>query len=118
MLLMIYGHECRAAHSGRQALEIANDFFPDVVVLDIGMPDISGYDVARELRDRAAAQGRRLHLVALTGWGQPADRARAFDAGFDQHVVKPADAAKLKQIIRIAENDGRERTAVLTDARA
>ncbi len=118
MLLTIYGHECRAAHSGQQALECANEFSPDVVILDIGMPDISGYDVARELRERASAQGRRLHLVALTGWGQPADRTRAFDAGFDQHVVKPADAVKLKQIIRIAENDGRERPAAAADVHA
>jgi CheY-like chemotaxis protein len=118
MLLTIYGHECRAARSGQEALEVADEFIPEVVILDIGMPDISGYDVARELRARANAQGRRLHLVALTGWGQPADRTRAFDAGFDQHVIKPADAAKLKQIIRIAETGGCERAAITADVHA
>ncbi len=103
MLLTIYGHECRIAHCGHEALRVADEFDPQIVVLDISLPDVSGYDVARELRRRWG--GRPLHLAAVTGWGQPKDRARAFDAGFDQHLVKPTDAAKLKSIIQLAERD-------------
>lgn len=105
MLLTIYGHECRIAHSGQEALRVADEFDPQIVVLDISLPDVSGYEVARELRRRWG--GRPLHLAAVTGWGQAKDRARAFDAGFDQHLVKPTDAAKLKSIIHLADT-GRE----------
>lgn len=96
-LLTMYGHECRAADSGARALVEAQAFEPDIVILDIGLPDISGYDVARELRRMAA--GRPLYVAAMTGWGQPQDRAVAFAAGFDHHVLKPADAGKLKDIL-------------------
>jgi DNA-binding response OmpR family regulator len=110
MLLTIYGHDCRIAHSGQEALRVADEFDPQIVVLDISLPDVSGYDVARELRRRWG--GRPLHLAAVTGWGQPKDRARAFDAGFDQHLVKPTDAAKLKSIIQLAERDQEPEPAV------
>src|SRR5215470_13472153 len=95
-LLTMLGHECRAVDSGAKALEEAEAFRPDVAILDIGLPDISGYDVARKLR---AMLGAKLFLAAVTGWGQAQDRARAFAAGFDHHVLKPADAAKLKEIL-------------------
>jgi DNA-binding response OmpR family regulator len=103
-LLGILGHESRLATSGRAAIEEAARFEPDIVILDIGLPDVSGYEVARTLRARAT--GRPMHLTALTGWGQAADRMRAFAAGFDQFVLKPTDAAKLRAIVRTAE-DGR-----------
>lgn len=100
MLLALFGYECRTASSGREALEQAAEFSPDIVLLDIGLPDMSGYDVARQLR---ATQGDRpLYLAALTGWGQPEDRARAIEAGFDQHVLKPATAATIKQVLQRA----------------
>jgi CheY-like chemotaxis protein len=100
MLLALYGHECRTAVNGREALAQAAAFDPDVVILDIGLPDISGYEVARTLRDRA--RGRPLYLAAVTGLGQPEDRLRAIAAGFDQHVLKPADATKIRNIVRQA----------------
>jgi CheY-like chemotaxis protein len=100
MLLALLGYDCRTANSGREALEQAAEFAPNIVLLDIGLPDISGYEVARQLRAR---QGDRpLYLAAVTGWGQPEARARAFEAGFDQHVLKPATAATLKQILQRA----------------
>jgi len=97
-LLTMFGHECRAADSGTKALAEAQDFRPDVAILDIGLPDLDGYEVARELRRILA--GQPLFVAAMTGWGQPNDRAQAFAAGFDHHVLKPADATKLKEILR------------------
>jgi DNA-binding response OmpR family regulator len=99
LVLKMDGYECRAAETGHEALEVARTFDPDVVILDIGLPDLSGYDVARALRQRA---GSRPYLVALTGWGQPLDRARAFEAGFDKHLLKPQTAASLRGIMRSA----------------
>src|SRR5215510_16402553 len=99
MLLELLGHECRHAETGHAALIEAKRFDPDVVILDIGLPDLSGYDVARALRQRS---GSRPYLVALTGWGQPLDRARAFEAGFDTHLLKPQTAASLRGIMRSA----------------
>jgi CheY-like chemotaxis protein len=100
MLLALYGHECRTAVTGRGALDEAAAFDPDIVILDIGLPDISGYEVARALRARAA--GRPLYLAAVTGWGQPEDRVQALAAGFDQHILKPTNAAKILQILQLA----------------
>jgi DNA-binding response OmpR family regulator len=101
LLLEMFGHECRMALTGRDALDEAGRFDPHIVILDIGLPDISGYEVARTLRTRAA--GRPLHIAAVTGWGQPTDRVRAFAAGADQHILKPTDAAKLKTILDAAK---------------
>ena len=99
-LLALYGHDARYATSGTLALELARTFDPDVAILDIGLPDISGYEVARELRRRAGA--RPLYLAAITGWGQTEDRALAYAAGFDQHVLKPANGEKLRDIMERA----------------
>lgn len=89
MLLRIQGHEVRVAYDGQQALDEAAAFAPDVAVLDIGLPKMNGYDVARCLRANDPA--RHLLLVAMTGWGQDEDRRRAQEAGFDHHFVKPVD---------------------------
>jgi signal transduction histidine kinase len=94
--LALHGHEVVAAATGREGVEAAVSFAPDVVLLDIGLPDIDGYEVARRLRDRLE---RRTRLVALTGYGQPDDRARAKEAGFDAHLVKPVEPAKLLQVL-------------------
>jgi CheY-like chemotaxis protein len=100
MLLSLLGCNCRIAQTGQEALEVAAAFDPDLVLLDIGLPDISGYEVAHVLRTR---QGDRpLFLAAITGWGQPQDRVRALAAGFDLHVLKPTNAATLKQIVQRA----------------
>jgi CheY-like chemotaxis protein len=100
MLFTRLGHQCRPATSGRCALDEAAAFHPDVVLLDIGLPDLSGYEVARALRQLC---GRDLYIAALTGWGQPEDRARAIGAGFDQHILKPATARVLCAMIAAAE---------------
>jgi two-component system, OmpR family, response regulator len=112
MLLRLLGHEVATAHSGRDALAVAESFQPDIVILDVGLPDLSGYDVARELRQRQRTP--HVHIAALTGWGQPSDRIHALAAGFDQHVLKPADATKLKAIIQLANEQARTRGAART----
>ncbi len=97
MLLEMAGHEVRVADHGRAALAVAQVFRPDTALLDIGMPDMSGYEVAQALR--AEPWASQIRLIALTGWGQDADRKRALEAGFDQHVVKPVDPDRLAELI-------------------
>jgi signal transduction histidine kinase len=94
-LLELIGHAPATAHDGASALDMLRDFEPDVVLLDIGLPDINGYEVARRIRAMGAGSPR---LVALTGWGQPDDKRRAAEAGFDAHWTKPVDPAKLEEI--------------------
>ncbi len=97
ILLRLWGHEVRLAHSGPQALEAAETYRPDLVLLDIGLPGMSGYDVARRLRAQPAFQ--QTVLAALTGYGQEADRRTAFDAGFDLHLTKPVDLNELERLV-------------------
>jgi PAS domain S-box-containing protein len=97
MLLELSGHEVRVAHRGRAALELAQRFRPDVAIIDIGMPDLSGYEVAKELRRESWGTG--ICLIALTGWGQDDDRQRAKDAGFDRHMTKPVEAWALEELL-------------------
>ena len=97
MLLELAGHEVRVAHGGRAALSLAQTFRPDVAVLDIGMPELNGYEVAKELRREP--WGSRMFLIALTGWGQDDDRQRAKDAGFDRHLTKPVDTDALEKLL-------------------
>jgi DNA-binding response OmpR family regulator len=96
MLLQVRGDEVRVAYDGEEALFAEQQFKPDVLLLDIGMPKLSGYDVARRVRD---ARGPGVLLVAITGWGQEEDRQRARDAGFDHHFTKPVDYAALLAVI-------------------
>ena len=104
--LQFAGHDVRIAHDGVEALELAKTFDPDIVLLDLGMPKMDGYETARQLRLRSS--GRRLSLIALTGWGQQQDRDRTADAGFDAHLVKPVAEAQLFRALAIAvENNGR-----------
>jgi signal transduction histidine kinase/CheY-like chemotaxis protein len=97
VLLQMAGHEVRTASNGLKAVEAAVQFDPDVALLDIGMPELNGYEVAARIR--AQPQGRRVLLLALTGWGQDTDRQRAADAGFDHHITKPADLEMLERIL-------------------
>jgi len=97
MVLEANGHQLHTATSGERAIEIARQVQPHLVLLDIGLPGISGYEVARVLRD--SAHSRHATLVALTGYGTSYDRERAVQAGFDHHLVKPADFARLYAII-------------------
>ncbi|HEX7283581.1 MAG TPA: ATP-binding protein, partial [Vicinamibacterales bacterium] len=96
-LLSISGHETRLAHDGLQAVEEAREFKPDVVFLDIGMPSIDGHETARRIRQEP--WGRDMVLVALTGWGQLEDRRRSKEAGFNHHLVKPADPNVVAKLI-------------------
>jgi PAS domain S-box-containing protein len=97
MLLELSGHEVRVAHRGRAALELAQTFRPDVAIIDIGMPDLSGYEVAKELRRESWGTG--ICLIALTGWGQDDDRQRAKNAGFDRHMTKPVEAWAIEELL-------------------
>jgi PAS domain S-box-containing protein len=96
-LLELSGHQTATAFDGRAALEIADAFRPDVLLLDIGMPELNGYEVARGVR--SLPWGREALLIALTGWGQDEDRRRSQEAGFDAHLVKPVDHGQLMRLL-------------------
>jgi signal transduction histidine kinase len=96
-LLTALGATVRKVHSGRGALEAMDSFKPDTVLLDIGMPDMDGYEVARRIRATPAHCG--VLLVAVTGWGQEQDQRRSMEAGFDHHVVKPLDIDRLEDLL-------------------
>jgi CheY-like chemotaxis protein len=97
MLLRLMGNDVRIAHDGLEAVEQAADFRPDIVLMDIGMPRLNGYDAARRMREQAWSDGTM--LVALTGWGQTEDKRKATEAGFDRHFTKPLDPAKLQALM-------------------
>ena len=97
VLLKHWGHEVHVAYSGKQALELSKRVRPQIAVLDIGMPDMSGYEVAERIR--AEAWGNEVTLIALTGWGQEEDKRRARVAGFDHHLTKPVDPIDLHALI-------------------
>lgn len=97
MLLKASGHDVRAAHDGPTAVQVALDFRPDVVLLDIGLPGLNGYEVAKRIRQ--APDFQNVVLVALTGYGQDSDRQSSLQAGFDHHLVKPARLAQLQKIL-------------------
>jgi CheY-like chemotaxis protein len=93
------GYETRTAYDGLSALEAAADFDPDIAVLDIGLPAIDGYEVARRLRG-CPPSDKPLRLIALTGYGRDTDRAQSREAGFDAHMVKPINLATLSSALR------------------
>jgi CheY-like chemotaxis protein len=88
-LLKLLGHEVRTAHDGREAIAVAQSYRPDIVLLDIGLPGMDGYDVARALRKDVVC--RDMVIIAVSGYGQDEDRRRSQEAGFDFHLVKPID---------------------------
>jgi CheY-like chemotaxis protein len=96
MVLELYGYRVEVAADGRRGVEKALAWGPDAAVVDIGLPELDGYGVARRVR---AALGVRIRLIALTGYAQFADRQRAFEAGFDAHLTKPADLDKLSRLL-------------------
>ncbi len=103
ILLEVSGHQVRTAHDGPSALEAALDFRPNVVLLDIGLPRMNGFEVARKIRQQLVLKD--VVLVAMTGYGQESDRRRSMDAGFDHHLVKPVDFHNLQQMLAsVAEN--------------
>ena len=99
MLLQMLGHEAQATYTGQTALEKAAEYQPDFVLLDIGLPDMNGYEVARHLRQQP--QTKEVRLIAITGYGQDSDRQRSKEAGFDRHLVKPVDPQKLQDLLSI-----------------
>jgi signal transduction histidine kinase len=96
-LLEVMGHEVKTVHDGEAAVDAAAAFDPELVLLDIGMPGLNGYDACRRIRAHAAGPGRT--VVAVTGWGQPHDVQSAHEAGFDRHLVKPPDMDALMELI-------------------
>jgi CheY-like chemotaxis protein len=97
MMLQIFGHEVRTGRDGQEAVEAAAAFGPDVILLDIGMPRLNGYDACRRIREQSS--GRAPLIIALTGWGQEEDRRRTQEAGFDGHLVKPVEPAALEGLL-------------------
>src|SRR6185436_7418254 len=96
MMLSIMGHETRTAHDGESAVETAESFLPEVVLLDIGLPKLNGYEVAQRIRERA--WGASMFLIAVTGWGQEEDRQRSSEVGLNAHMVKPVEPAALERL--------------------
>ncbi len=96
-LLELQGCQVRVANQGEDGLELAGSFDPDVIFLDIGLPGIDGYQVARQLRQ--SSRDHKPVLVALTGYGQASDRERSAEAGFDHHLVKPARLNQIREIL-------------------
>jgi CheY-like chemotaxis protein len=97
VLLSFDGHTLRCACDGAEGLKIAENFRPDVILLDIGLPKLNGYEVAQRLR--ATSWGNAIILVAITGWGQPEDKRRAMAAGFDRHLTKPVDIEDVRAVL-------------------
>ena len=97
MLLTVMGNDTRTAHDGLEGVELAEAFRPDLIVLDIGLPKLNGFDTCRRIRERPWAKDTL--IVAATGWGQDDDRRRSKEAGFDHHLVKPVDAAELNRLL-------------------
>ena len=105
MLLRTSGNDIRTAYDGAEAVQLAHDFEPEVVLLDIGLPNMDGHEVAQRIRQEP--WGRRTCLIAVTGWSDEADRARSRAAGFDHHLVKPLDTSHLAQLLGSVERSTR-----------
>jgi CheY-like chemotaxis protein len=119
-LLRLDGHEVHTAYDGQEAIDAFRAVHPDVVLLDIGMPGLNGYETARQIRELGGAPG--IKLIALSGWGQQRDRQLSESAGFDHHLVKPVESAALQQIMAEerrpparAAGDGQLRVLVVDD---
>lgn len=98
MLLKMMGNETCAAYDGEEAVTGAHRFRPDVILLDIGLPKLNGYEACRRIR--RLEPGNEMVIIAQTGWGQEEDRQRTHDAGFDHHLVKPVDPQALMKLLR------------------
>jgi CheY-like chemotaxis protein len=108
IMLKFLGNEVQTAHDGQEAVDLAASYQPEVVLLDIGMPKLNGYDAASYIRQQP--WGRSVVLIALTGWGQEEDKRRSQEAGFDYHLVKPVEPDVLKKVLKSAPSkaDGRK----------
>ena len=97
LLEVLGGHRVRIAHDGRAGLAAAREEIPEIMIIDIGLPEVDGYEVARQVRKLPGSE--RATLVALTGHGMPEDRRRSLEAGFDHHLVKPIPPEALRAIV-------------------
>lgn len=97
MMLSIMGHETRTAHDGESAVSTAESFLPEVVLLDIGLPKLNGYEVAQRIREKD--WGTSMFLIAVTGWGQEEDRQRSSEVGLNVHMVKPVEPSALEKLL-------------------
>ena len=97
ILLRYYGHEVAVFHSGKELLKALPAFGPNAVILDIGMPEMNGYELARRIREKPECQ--TIFLIAVSAWGQEEDRQTAFEAGINEHLVKPADTDLLFDLL-------------------
>ena len=97
MMLQIMGHDTRTAHEGESAVSTAETFLPEVVLLDIGLPKLNGYEVAQRIREKT--WGQSMYLIAVTGWGQDEDRQRSSEVGLNLHMVKPVEPAALEKLL-------------------
>ena len=97
MLLKLMGNQVRVAHDGVEALKVAESFRPQVILMDVGMPRLNGYEATRRIREQP--WGRSVTIVALTGWGQEGDLERSREAGCDGHLVKPVSPPDLEQLL-------------------
>jgi PAS domain S-box-containing protein len=96
-LLKVYGHATQTAHDGLEAVNAAENFDPDIILLDIGLPNLNGYEACQQIRKQR--RGNDMIIVALTGWGQEEDKRRAEECGFDAHLVKPVEANQLTELL-------------------
>jgi CheY-like chemotaxis protein len=103
-VLELDGHQVTVVHDGLAALERMGAFDPEVIFLDIGLPGMDGYEVARRIRERSGGAGPR--LVAVTGYGQASDRQRSREAGFDAHLVKPVELDHVRELVADAGESG------------
>jgi len=97
MMLSIMGHETRTAHDGESAVTTAESFRPEVILLDIGLPKLNGYEVAQRIRN--SPWGGGMFLIAVTGWGQDEDRQRSAEVGLNAHMVKPVEPSALEKLL-------------------
>ena len=104
MMLSIMGHETRTAHDGESAVATAESFLPEVVLLDIGLPKLNGYEVAQRIRGQQ--WGASMFLIAVTGWGQDEDRQRSSEVGLNVHMVKPVEPAALERLFADLRRNG------------
>jgi len=98
MLMEITGNKTYLAHDGVEAVEAVEKYRPEVMLLDIGLPKLDGYEVCRRVREQP--WGKNILVIALTGWGQDADRERSRTAGFSQHITKPVSLAQLRKVLQ------------------
>jgi CheY-like chemotaxis protein len=103
MLELMFGHEVQVAYDGASAIAIAKSFIPDLVLLDIGMPEMNGYEICQAMRQESSLKNAM--IVAQTGWGQKEHHERSKDAGFDNHIVKPVTQGALQEILNSLEQN-------------